>query len=88
MSDGSPNVLSECPACKHTVSTDATKCPECGHPLPKSQKNYTILIGLLFLIGSYWIAHEEGRFTATAIFVGICGATLIILVKFGKFAGK
>jgi uncharacterized paraquat-inducible protein A len=54
--------LTECPACKISVSTQATRCPKCGHPFPMSprtrQRNVGLVVGLLFLALGVWLVQQ------------------------------
>ncbi len=54
--------LTECPACKNTVSAEASNCPKCGHPFPMSRRKQLrtvgFVIGLLLLAMGLWLANQ------------------------------
>ena len=53
------NVLVQCPACGNTVSSHATACPFCGHPMPKKAKSHAkgifkFLFALAIVLVAFW----------------------------------
>lgn len=48
--------LIDCPVCRRTISKDAERCPNCGHPIKKKESNgCLIFIGIMFILGGlFW----------------------------------
>lgn len=43
-------MLIQCSECKHEVSDEASKCPNCGHPLPTGKLRTGVMIGFGFSV--------------------------------------
>lgn len=69
--------LVPCPACNRQVSTSATACPGCGHPLQSNSATQNNVIGKVALAAGAWaIAPWIARLLA---FVAICVVAIVAL---------
>ncbi len=47
---------SACPACGHTVSSQAPACPACGQPLKaRGMWGFKLVIGIIFVLLALWL---------------------------------
>lgn len=51
-----------CPACGHTVSSQAVTCPQCGQPLrSRGWWGFKLVIGILFALLALWFLWDTIR---------------------------
>jgi hypothetical protein len=86
--------LVECPACKRSVSAEAIKCPQCGHPFPMRPKQRQVFVAVGFIvIGIVWVMYlganphmiPQDQVARNAPWILILiGMIMLVLQRFGK----
>jgi zinc ribbon protein len=81
--------LKKCPACQNSVSSEAIKCPQCGHPINKESNPIQYMIGGIGLfILSKILLFSGNELGAIGAVIGMIACVYLYFTEKKKSKGE